>query len=114
MDHGPQGVPVVLSLVAVLSFAIYRVTRFLVADSLIREPRGRLLQRLAHASNREGVRGAVADKLHDLLICPYCISVWVTAATVAATDAFASVPLPLLTGAAAAGGAMAVWRFVEE
>ena len=103
-----------LTIVAVMSFAIYRVTRFLVADSLISEPRAWLLQRLARATTRTGPRGAVARKLHDLLICPFCISAWVTAAIAAATDAVTSIPLPVLTATAAAGGAMAVWRFVEE
>ena len=104
----------VLTLLVLMSLAIYRVTRFIVADSLIAEPRARVLHALARNSSRRSPWGPLDGKLHDLLACPYCVSVWVTLGVVLGTDAVTSVPLPVLFGMAAAGGAMTAWRFVEE
>lgn len=64
--------------------AVYRLTRLVQEDSLLDGPRDRALDRWGH-------RKAV-----ELLTCPYCASVWLALAVVAARAA-----LPRPWGAAA-------------
>jgi hypothetical protein len=52
---------------------------------------------------RERIVGRGPEWLGDLVTCPWCASAWLAAGVVAATDAFVSVPRPLLAfGAVAA------------
>jgi Protein of unknown function (DUF1360) len=97
-----------LSLIVVLSLACYRVTRFVIRDTLWEHWRVKLGDRILGTSPK-----LWRDKLYDLLHCPYCLSVWVAAATVAAADGFVSVPLPLFSWLAVAAGSLVVWRVVE-
>ncbi len=100
--------PAVLTIIAVLSLATYRITRFAILDSLVEEPRTAVLRWLTSKP------GVVRGKAHDLLTCPYCLSVWVAAALTASVASLIDTPLPLLVWLAASGGTMTVWRFVEQ
>lgn len=71
-----------------LSFAVYRVTYFLLVDSLIEEPRKALIRRLTEGGDPdradwplflESTKGW-RKKATQLATCPYCMSVWVAAA----------------------------------
>lgn len=95
-----------LVLIAALGLANYRAVRFLIADSLIDEPRVAVLRWLAAG-------GPFRHKLYELATCPYCLSVWTGAAIFALTWVAAPVELPLLVLAAVWGATMVVWRIVE-
>lgn len=62
----------VLAWLVVAAFAAYRVTRLLVIDALFEGTRDRLIARLADGG------GLVRSKLLELLLCPYCVGVWVS------------------------------------
>lgn len=93
----------------IASLASYRVTRFLLRDSLIDGTRlrfnGYLIARVD--------RSRLALKLYELANCPYCISVWTSAGAVWAFDLCGSVPMPVMVWLAVAGGSLMVWRFNE-
>jgi len=107
-----------LVVIVVLSPIVYRVTRFLIEDTLIDTPRMWLRKRIV--GNVVGV--AVSNtkpwraKLIELSECPYCLSVWVCGATVlAATFVWPrQVPLPFWVWLGTCGGTMVVWRIVES
>lgn len=106
-----------LQLILITSLVAYRVTRFLLRDSLIDGPRKWLYEKLLrpYRTNLAAPGQRWRDKVYELLDCPYCTSVWVAAATVAAVDAHGvSVPMPLFAWLATASGAMVVWRVVER
>lgn len=97
-----------LSLIVLLSLTVYRATRFVTEDTLWEGTRQRLGDRIL------GTEPAVwRDKLYELLNCRYCLSVWMSAGAVAVADGFTSVPLPVFTWLAVAGGSMIVWKAAE-
>ena len=100
----------VVSLIALLSLATYRVTRLIVSDTIWHVWRTRLHAFILGTKKHSVWR----DKLQELISCPYCISVWVAAALVAVTDQYTSVPLPVAAWGAVAAGALVTWRWVEE
>ena len=53
-------------------------------------------------------------KAIDLMECPYCLSVWVAAATTTAAAFFTSTPLPVITWLAVSGATMLVWAITER
>lgn len=57
---------------AALAFASYRLTRFIVDDSLIDYQRARVQAWAASG-------GPLRAKLNDLIECPYCTGVWASA-----------------------------------
>lgn len=99
-----------LTVFVLLSFVVYRATRFVIEDGLIVEPRMWLLRKILPDKNDSMWR----SKLHYLIRCPYCLGIWFSAAAVVILCQFQSVPLPWLMGGAVSGGAMAVWRYVEQ
>jgi hypothetical protein len=54
----------------VTSLATYRLTKLVIDDEILREPREILLSRL-YASD-----SALAQKAAYLLTCPWCVSIW--------------------------------------
>jgi len=102
-------VPLII-LTVLLSAATYRVTRFLISDTLISEQRRWVKLKLMG----NGDVGPVRVKLLDLLSCPYCLSVWVAAAGVLASQQFQSIPQPVLAWLAVCTGSLAFWRYIEN
>lgn len=112
----------------ILSYVTYRVTRFTQKDSLLGDLRGWLFPRLLGPPRftKVDIANPVPTlpqqvppswwrvKLYELLTCPYCWSVWVAAGAVALADWRISIPLPVFMWVAVAGGAMSVWRQVEN
>lgn len=94
-------------LLILMSLVTYRITRFVIDDTLIDLFRERLHMRLL------GKPGWWRDKAYELTTCPYCLSVHVAWMTVLITMIWVSVPLPVLMWLAVSGGAMVVWRTVE-
>lgn len=80
-------------LLVILGGLVYRVTYFILVDSLIEEPRKKVLAKLTgggdpdrddwplHMRTTTGWR----LKLTELLTCPYCMSIWVGAVATAIT-----------------------------
>lgn len=99
-----------LILIVLLSAAVYRVTRFLILDTLIFEQRRWVKLKLMGS----GDVGPIRVKLLDLLSCPYCLSVWVAVAAVLITQQFVSIPLPVLAWLAICTGSLAFWRYIEN
>lgn len=98
-----------LVLVIILSAVVYRLARFLVLDTLIDEPRNCVLAWLERRPT------LFWSKILDLLGCPWCITIWVSAAVVAATDIYGiSVPLPLWTWLATATGSLIFWNILDS
>jgi hypothetical protein len=96
-------------LLIVLALATYRATRFVITDTLIDTPRVWLHTVILGKQHRDW-----RAKIHELLTCHHCISVWFAAASVALADIWTSVPLPGLMWLAVAGGASVAWRLIEE
>jgi hypothetical protein len=98
----------VLTIILVASLITYRITRFLISDSLIATPRIWLHQVLL------GRVGRVRQKVYELINCPYCLSVWIAAGVIVGLDMFVSVPLPVAAWLATCAGCMMVWAYVED
>lgn len=115
-DLGGPALHVMLTWIIVLSLVTYRVTRFLIEDSLIAAPRFHLKRWIS--GNEAGIKlfntPKWRAKLIELSECPYCISVWVALAATLISSAAASVPQPVWVWLATCGGTMMVWTFVEE
>lgn len=113
MDRDPEGLSGLrlTELLVLFSLVVWRVVRFLLRDSLIEHQRqwlyGKLIGDMTHQS-------ALRDKIYELLDCPYCLSIWCSAAVVAVADRYTSVPLPVYMWPAASAGCMIVWRIVED
>ena len=99
-----------LQLAILLSLVAYRVTRFVVKDTIIEGTRIWLHTFILGNKKPKLWR----EKLQELISCPFCISVWISAATVAVADHYVSVPLPVFQWLAVAAGTLVIWRIVEE
>lgn len=96
-------------LLIVLSAVTYRVSRFVVLDSLIEAPRNWVLNWLEMHPN------VVTSKLVELAGCPWCVTVWVAAAVVAIQDlAIDSVPVPIWSWLAVATGSLVFWGYIDN
>lgn len=98
-----------LELLIVLALACYRVTRFVIRDTLLDGGRDRVHHWLL-TRRWKGVN----VKLYELITCPFCLSIWVAAGMVAATDAVADVTTPIWMWLAAAAGSLVAWEVVEH
>lgn len=63
----------------VIAFASYRITRFLVIDSLTENLRNKIHAWLANTRSQFRLVTWVANKLVELTSCTFCAGVWVTA-----------------------------------
>jgi hypothetical protein len=97
----------VLTLVVIHALVAYRLTRFILLDSLLEQTRAKLKMWLAS-------RGTlVGTKLFDLFDCPYCVSVWAAGVATIFYHPGLGWRESLVVWLAAAGGAMVAWRAVE-
>lgn len=62
----------------VLAFASYRLTRFLVIDSLVEGFRGRFYTFLSNRSQKNGHLHLVWEKLYELSSCTWCAGFWIS------------------------------------
>lgn len=97
-----------MSLVVLLAFACHRITRFVIDDKLISEFRIWLHLRILGDG-----KSKLRAKLHELISCYWCLSVWVAGGVVLVADQFTSVPLPWLTVLAVSSGALVVNNLVD-
>lgn len=98
-----------LTAIVVLSLVTWRVTRFVLHDTLIEGLRSKTLGWLGRAP-----QPLWRLKLMELLTCPYCFSVWVAAGACVAWDIYTSLPAPMFVWLAVCAGTMVVWRWVES
>ena len=98
-----------LQLMILLALACYRVTRFIVKDSLIQG--FRIWLHTALLGNKPRLW---RDKLQELISCPFCISVWIAAALVAGVNHYRSVSLPFVQWLAVAGATCVIWNLTED
>lgn len=98
-----------IELLVLTSLTVYRVVRFFLRDTLIDRQRNWLYEKILG----DGA-GKLREKLYELLDCKFCLSIWVSAGTVAVADRYTSVPLPVFVWLASSAGAMVVWRVVES
>lgn len=64
----------------VLGFAAFRLTRFLVIDTLFEHTRHKLYAFFANQAQKEGKLHFVWEKLYDLSSCTWCTGFWLTLA----------------------------------
>lgn len=93
-----------MTLLVLLSLVTYRVTRFLINDTLINR------QRIAVENWLLRRRWL---KIVELISCPWCVSVWIAAGVTFTADLFTSVPMPWLVWPATSTGAMLCWRVLD-
>lgn len=107
--------------VVLICFVVYRVTRFIL-DDRITQPVVVPIQHWAErrwAAKEEGRNAEEGDEWRSsiayLLSCPWCVSVYVAAATVPIFDTVTSVPLPVAVAIAASGftGLASTWEHRE-
>lgn len=117
-----------LTVLVVLSLGAYRVTRFIVDDGLWKAQREWLLRRILRKwqvdfdgevvpdpqAEADGLIAAWRLKLHELLTCPYCMSVWVSAGMVAVASVTWSVPAPFWTWLGVCGAAIGLYMKIEH
>ncbi len=72
---------IVLASLILLPFAVYRITRFFIMDTVIDGTRDKIHNWLLRPNDDQEVP-LLRFKAHELLSCPYCLSVWVAAACV--------------------------------
>lgn len=91
----------------VMSLVIYRVARFLILDDLIDEPRDRVHRWLTNHPKWWTV------KLQILMLCPFCLTIWISAGVVAL---WMYVPVPefVWLWLACATGALVFWRIIDS
>lgn len=113
----------------ILSFTVYRATRFFQKDSLLEEWRSKLLAVILGPpviSQKWDISQGPPPppafgppklwrvKLYELFTCPYCLSAHGAWIAVLVAIQFMSIPLPVFMWVAVAGGSMAAWRYVED
>jgi len=97
-----------LGLTILLSLVTYRVSRFIVLDTLWEKSRDRFAAWLEVRDN------IAADKFGELIGCPFCVSVWVAAGSVGATALFVDpVPMPVWVWLATATLALVWWAVID-
>jgi hypothetical protein len=99
-----------IEIVVILGLVVYRVTRFFLKDSMIEEPRTWFYGKLVGDMEKQSWW---RDKLYELLDCPYCFSVWVSAGGTIVMMQFRSVPLPVYVWLCGSTVALVIWHFLE-
>lgn len=100
----------------ILAFAVYRITRFLIHDTLIEKQRLWVYRKIAKAVPAEGGGYRIPEgrtKLLELLQCPWCLSIWIAAGTVFAASRRRSIPLPVIYFPALGGAAVYIWDHID-
>lgn len=115
--------PLIFMLFLIGSCVTYRVSRFIKDDTLIAGVRDRFMRWLMPPQDWFGPGGVPQfpkqpalwrRKLHELLTCPYCLSIWVAAGVTVGTDLFYDLPLPLFWWLALSGQSLVFWRYIED
>jgi hypothetical protein len=115
-------------LLILCSAVVYRVSRFVVLDTMIEGTRDKISTRLATARDNEGRKRVINKdepsfiliplwrrKLLELIGCPWCVTIWVAGAVTLATHFIVQpVPAPIWWWLAIASFALIVWAIVDN
>lgn len=94
-----------------LSATIYRIARFLILDELIEELRDSFHAKLTEHPNK------LTIKLQILMLCPFCLTIWVSGAVMAYWFTLAwewpgwAFPVYLLAGST---GSLVFWHIIDK
>lgn len=106
-----------LTLFIILSFVVFRVTRFLMHDTLIEKQRMWVFIKISGKPkiHEDGTRYQPAwrMKVLELIQCAWCTSLHIGWMTVLVANQWTSIPLPWMYWVAIAGGAILIWDHVE-
>lgn len=91
-----------IELVVLCALVTWRLTRLWMSDTILDTPRSKIMGFVIR-KRRNGKVPDRAFKIHELLTCWWCFTVWVAAPVVAVADLSLSVPAPLLVWFASAG-----------
>jgi len=95
-------------LIIIWGAVTYRVSRFVVLDSMWEGTRDKIFDRLERSDR------LVAAKASDWLACPWCVTPWAAAAVLASHRIFAgSFPLPVWAWLATATIALVFWARID-
>lgn len=97
-------------LFVLLSAFTFRLSRFLILDTLISGTRAKVHIRLVAKGKWW------STKLYELVNCPYCISIWISGITVIVIDTATnySIPLPVVFWLAVSTGSLLFWSLIED
>lgn len=103
-------------LFVILTFVVYRVTYFVIEDSLFDGTREAIYRRLRFHDHEDGTWGNLwRDKLYVLLSCPYCVSVHVAGWVVLIHHFFVDpLPSPVWWWPALSGAGLLAWSLIED
>lgn len=104
--------PYLLLLVGTL--VTWRVSRFIIADDLIKGTRKRVMTWL-NQPRESRWKDFLADKAFDLLTCPWCVGIYVSAGFLVLTRIFVvdSIPMPIWMWLAIAGASILPYQFAD-
>lgn len=91
----------------IMSAATYRICRLMILDKIGSGPRDKFYGLLSRHPNRFTIL------LQELMRCPYCLSVWVSAGVVGVTWIFFPLVLPVLQWPAVAAGSLVFWHVLD-
>ncbi len=98
-----------LLVIAIMSAVTYRISRFIVLDTLIEGVRDKLVDWLERHPR------FFWTKFKELIGCPYCVTIWISAVVVWAQNVFvAPVELPIWAWLSVATGSVMIWSFVDS
>jgi hypothetical protein len=118
-------------LLIILSAVVYRVARFIVLDTIWEGWRDKLLDWLTTGTDAMGSQ-RVLDKKRDpeewaqlpyikrkfseLMMCPFCVTIWVAGFTVLAYDVVIdpNLPLPVFYWLTIATGGLVFWAVIDS
>jgi hypothetical protein len=115
-------------LLILCSAAVYRISRFVVLDTMIEGTRDKITTRLATATDSQGRRRVINKgeaafeliplwrrKLLELIGCPWCVTVWVAGAVTLLTHFIVEpVPAPVWFWLAIASLALVLWAIIDS
>jgi hypothetical protein len=96
-------------LLFIMACVTYRVSRFIILDGMIAGTRTKVVNWLDFRAHK-----LIYRKLAELLECPYCVTIWVSAGTVLITSVYVDIPLPVWVWLAVGTGALMIWSFVDN
>ena len=114
----------------ILSAVVYRVSRFILLDSIWDDTRDRLMNWLTTGVGIEGERRPIDNrtepeqwrqlnfvkrKAAELMGCPWCVTVWIAAAVVLLTWACSDdLPMPWFYWPALSAGGLVYWAVIDS
>ncbi len=130
-DYSLTEVVYLFFLLVLMSGVVYRVSRFIVLDTIWEGWRDKMLDWLLTGIDAMGARRPI-DKRRDplqweelnffkrkfaeLMMCPYCVTIWVAGFTTLGYDLIVdpNVPLPLFWWLTIASGGLVFWAIIDS